>query len=135
MIKSLCVESEQVSVLWNLPSVHSKYMMLCTIKYHLHNLKIVKNTHGGMLLLVKVQSETLLKGPRLNDCFSRFLNCINGTKSSKASHLIFSFPTRWASFRKDFSIVFSYLLVASSRSSLDQCFWQYHCSDCPKSRV
>ena len=40
--------------------------MCCTIWYHLHILKIVKNTHGGVLLLVKV---TLLHG-----CFSRFLN-------------------------------------------------------------
>ena len=30
--------------------------MLCTIWYHLHNLKNVKNTHGGMSLLVKLQA-------------------------------------------------------------------------------
>ena len=30
--------------------------MRCTIWYHLHNLKNVKNTHGGMLLLVKLQA-------------------------------------------------------------------------------
>ena len=40
-------------------------------------LKTVKGTHGGGLLLV-----TLPRG-----CFSRFLNCINGTKSRKASHV------------------------------------------------
>ena len=40
--------------------------MCCTIWYHLHILKIVKNTHGGVLLLVKV---TLL-----HRCFLRFLN-------------------------------------------------------------
>ena len=39
--------------------------------------KNVKSTHGGVLLKV-----TLLHG-----CFSRFLNCANGTKSPKASHL------------------------------------------------
>ena len=31
---------------------------LCTIWYHLHNLKNVKNTHGGVLLLVKLQAST-----------------------------------------------------------------------------
>ena len=29
-------------------------MMFCVIWYHLYNLKNVKNTHGGVLLLVKV---------------------------------------------------------------------------------
>ena len=31
-------------------------MVRCAIGYHLHNLKNVKNTHGGMLLLVKLQA-------------------------------------------------------------------------------
>ena len=30
--------------------------MLCTIWYHLYNFKNVKNTHGGVLLLVKLQA-------------------------------------------------------------------------------
>ena len=38
----------------------------------------MKNTHGGVLLAVKV---TLLHG-----CFSPFLNCTNSTKSRNASH-------------------------------------------------
>ena len=29
--------------------------MLCAIWYHLRNLKNIKNTHGGVLLLVKLQ--------------------------------------------------------------------------------
>ena len=29
-----------------------KYVIFCSIWYHLHNLKNVKNTHGGVLLLV-----------------------------------------------------------------------------------
>ena len=54
-------------------------MLRCTIWYPFYNLKNEKNTHGGVLILVfKV---TLLHG-----CFSRFLNCRNGTKSPKASH-------------------------------------------------
>ena len=31
--------------------------MCCAIRYHLCNLKNVKNTHGGVLLLVKLQAE------------------------------------------------------------------------------
>ena len=48
--------------------------MHCAIWYHLYNLKNVKNTHGGVLILV-------------TKIFSRFLNCTDGTKSLNASHL------------------------------------------------
>ena len=41
------------------------YVVRCTIWYHLYNLKNVKNTHGRVLILVKL---TLLHG-----YFSRFL--------------------------------------------------------------
>ena len=55
-------------------------LMFCAIWYHLHNLKNVKSTHGGVLFLV-------LKVTRLYDCFSRFfLNCSTGIKSRNASH-------------------------------------------------
>ena len=33
------------------------YVMRCAIWYHLHNLKNVKNTHGGVLILVKMQTD------------------------------------------------------------------------------
>ena len=33
------------------------YVMYCAIWYHLYNLKYVKNTHGGVLLLVKLGSK------------------------------------------------------------------------------
>ena len=56
------------------------YMILCAIWYHFYNLENVKNTHGGVLLWV-------LKVTLLHRWFSRFLNCTNGTKSHKASHL------------------------------------------------
>ena len=59
--------------------------MFCSIWYHLYNLKNVKNTHGGVLLLVKLQA--LLKVTLLHGCFSRFLNCTNGTKSHNTSHI------------------------------------------------
>ena len=43
----------------------------------------MKNTHGGVLILLKL---TLLKLTLLHGCFSRFLNCANGTKSRNVSH-------------------------------------------------
>ena len=33
------------------------YMMRCVTWYHLYNLKNVKNTHGGVLILVEFQAE------------------------------------------------------------------------------
>ena len=62
--------------------------MRCAIWYHLYNLKNVKNTHGGVLLLVKLQAlATLLKVTLLHGCFSCFLNCTNGTKSLNPSQM------------------------------------------------
>ena len=46
--------------------------MRYAIWYHFYNLKNAKNTHGGVLFLVKLQ---------------RFLNCKNGTRSRKATHV------------------------------------------------
>ena len=34
---------------------HFLFVMSCAIWYHLYNYKNVKNTHGGMLILVKLQ--------------------------------------------------------------------------------
>ena len=48
--------------------------MRCAIWYYLCNLKNVKNNYGGVLLL--------------HVCFSRFLNCTNGTKSRKISQIV-----------------------------------------------
>ena len=39
----------------------------------------MKNTHGGVLVLVKLT--------HLHECFSRFLNCTTGTKLHNASHI------------------------------------------------
>ena len=60
--------------------------MRCAISYHLYNLKNVKSTHGGVLLLVKLQAFAISKSNTPLWMFSRFLNCTNGTKSRKASH-------------------------------------------------
>ena len=35
--------------------------MVCTICYDLYNLKNVKNTHRGVLLLVKLQNEACIR--------------------------------------------------------------------------
>ena len=54
--------------------------MFRAIWYYLYNLKNVKNTHGGVLLLVAL----------LHGCFLRFLNCTNVTKSRNTSQITFS---------------------------------------------
>ena len=53
--------------------------------YHLNNLKNVKNTHGGELLLLKLQVEVcnFSEALFLLGCYSRFLNCTNGTHRPK----------------------------------------------------
>ena len=71
----------------------NKFVMFCAIWYHLYNLKNVKNTHGRVLLLVKLQAKSpqrysLLKVTLLHGCFSPFLNCANGTKSRNALILL-----------------------------------------------
>ena len=53
-----------------------KFAKLYATWYRLDIFKNVDNTHGGVLKI------TLLYG-----CFSRFLNCTNGTKSKKAFQL------------------------------------------------
>ena len=74
----------------------SEYWTPCAIWYYLHNLKNVKNTHGGVLLLVKLEAEACncttskIKVTLLHGCFSRFLNCKNDTKLRKASHIMWS---------------------------------------------
>ena len=58
-------QNNNITIIWD--------VLRCTI------FKKVKNTHGGMLLLVK-----LLKLVLIDACFSRFLNCKNDTKLHKA---------------------------------------------------
>ena len=57
--------------------------MPCAIWYRFYILKNVKNTHGGVYFL---KLATLLKVTLPHEFFT-FLNCKNGTKSCKASHL------------------------------------------------
>ena len=58
------------------------YVVCCAIWYHLYNFKNVKNTHGGVLLLVN-----FTKSNTPSWVFSLFLNCTNGTKSCETSHI------------------------------------------------
>ena len=37
--------------------IRRSYVMRCVIWNHLYNFKIVENTHGGVLLLVKLQNK------------------------------------------------------------------------------
>ena len=66
------------------------FVMHCAILYHLYNLKNVKNTHGGVLILVKLQASacnfTKINTPPW--AFFTFLNCTNG--SNRAKHHIFA---------------------------------------------
>ena len=50
----------------------------------------MKNTHGGVLLLVKLQTEAcnFTKSNTSPFVFSRFLNCTNDTKSRNASQIL-----------------------------------------------
>ena len=61
--------------------------ILYAIWYDLRSVKNAQNTVGGVLHLVKLQSSALVKVTLSHGCFLRFLNCINVTKSSKASHI------------------------------------------------
>ena len=48
------------NILWRWFLQESLYVVCCAIWYHLYYLKKVKNTHGGMLLLVKLQTESCI---------------------------------------------------------------------------
>ena len=62
------------------------YVILYAICCHFYKLKNEENNHEGVLLLVKLHATTLLKVTLLDGCFSRFLNCTNGTKSRNVPH-------------------------------------------------
>ena len=79
---------------------------------HLYNLKNVKNTHGGVILLVKLQvsallkvslyyNNILLKVSLFHGRFPRFLNCTNGTKSCSASLMLIFGKTEIANFESN----------------------------------
>ena len=65
-----------------------KWAQSFAIWYYLSTFKKVKNAHGGVLLLVKLMPVTLPEVKFLDECLSRFLNCVNVTKSSTTSQLV-----------------------------------------------
>ena len=75
---------------------------LCTIWYPLHNFKKVKNTHGGVLLLVKLLAEVC-----------------NFTKSNTPTWVIFTF----FKLHKGYQIVQSITYPEKSSKS-DRLFWE-----------
>ena len=74
-------------------------VMLCAICYHLYSLEDVKNTCGGVLLLVT-------KNTFLHRYSSRFLNCTNATKLRKASQMWKITQNLWCLDSKNFSTYF-----------------------------
>ena len=62
-----------------------KFETLCAIWHRSNSQQNMKNTHGPVFFSVKLQA--LLIVTLLHECFSRFLDCTNGTKSRNASHL------------------------------------------------
>ena len=70
----------------------SKQQMWCFVRFgSIRSLKNVKNTHRGVLLLVKLQASVcnLLKVTLLHGCFPRFLNCPHGAKSRNTPQMFF----------------------------------------------
>ena len=66
-------------------------VVLCPIWYHMYDLKNVKNTHGGVLLLVsfKLLACNFAKSNTPPWGFLLFVNCVNDTKSRNTSHMMF----------------------------------------------
>ena len=137
-------------------SIEGEYVTLCAIWYHLYNLKNIKNTHGRLLLLVKlhVDSAILLKVALLHGCFLRFLNGVNGAKSCKAFEIYafqsiqFHFrlkPTRseifnrsmrrFSSLQLSFTSTKIFLIILShtlrKKSPYSQLFWSGFFPDFP----
>ena len=87
LVRSWTNASDEINLLYHI-TLHAmkklNMVVVCAIWYHLYNLKCVKNTHGGVLLLVKVK----LKVKLLHGCFLRFLNCTNSTNLRNASRIL-----------------------------------------------
>ena len=71
------------------------YEMFCTTWYHQYNFTNVKNTHGGVLPLVKLQASVcnFTISNTTHECFLHFFNCTNGIKSRKALHILIKSTT------------------------------------------
>ena len=100
--------------------------MFCAIWYHLYDLKNVKNTHAGVLLLVKLQalSCNFTKSNTPPWVLWSFINFTNDIKSCKASHICITITrgdldllsanhTKWSNTIKQFV------------DKLFECVWQF----------
>ena len=69
--------------------IFALFLILSAIWYHLYNFKNLKNTHGMVILLFKLQVEVsnFNKSITLPWMFLRFSNYTNGTKLRKTLHL------------------------------------------------
>ena len=90
-------------------------MVRFTVWYDLYNSENVKNTHGGVLLLV-----TLLHG-----CFSRFLNCTNGTKPRNASHIMNENAFHFIYLKLPLRLILNLILTQISNSPKNYPFFYY----------
>ena len=78
--------------------IRSVIVMLCAMWYYLYKVKNVKNTHGGVLLLVKLQALvcSFTKSSTPPWVFFTFFNCTNDTKSHNASQCRKIIGTDWS---------------------------------------
>ena len=85
-----------------------------------------------MLVLVKLQA--LLKLTLLNGCFSRFLNCKNGTKSQKRSHIRnnfeYTYIFKMQSFSPTYPLQYRYKYVLDFTRYTVICFRNFKYSFC-----
>ena len=94
----------------------NRYVMSWAIWYRLHNLKNLKNVHGGVLLLLKLACNFTTKSNTPPWVFSRFWNCEKGSKSRNASHISMQHVRYLCSLQM--SIVIAVLLL-QSQSTID----------------
>ena len=73
----------------NVKNTHGRVILLLKFWLHFVPLKKAENQRfSGVFMVYKMEPAALLKVTIVHGCFSRFLNCTNGTKSRKASHLL-----------------------------------------------
>ena len=94
--------------------------MCCAVLFHLYNLKNVKNNHGGVLLLVKLQAKSV--GPKL----SRGKEGGNETQKTKIPILSSIEKLGWRNIWQSSNIVVNIVVNPSYRSFHYYYFYQYH---------
>ena len=116
-------------------SVNLKYMFTyivvrCAIWYHLYSLKIVKNTHGGVFLLVKLQTEACIftKSNTPPWVFFMFFKLYNWYQIAQSTTYIYRIPftvfnaTAILTFKGTFKEI-GYNFMNKKRKHRFQWFW------------